>query len=284
MPNATPRWISLTTDFGLDDPFVGTMKAVIAGIYPQARVIDLTHGVQPFNVLDGAVKLWQGARYFPSATIHVAVVDPGVGSERRSLLAHIGNYYYVAPDNGLLTWILDDAEAAQQPVSVRQLTNEEYFLPGSSRTFHGRDIFAPVAANLAAGVAAEEFGPLIAEHGHATRGSQPLAKLGNTRASRKTSADRSSVEIDGVVLLADRFGNLLTNIRREDLLPHSPEKIALHVGDKTITKLCRHFAEGARGKAVALFGSSGLLEIAVNCGSAQELLKLGPGTSVTLRA
>jgi S-adenosyl-L-methionine hydrolase (adenosine-forming) len=282
--NSPPsKWISLTTDFGLDDPFVGTMKGVIAAICPDAHVIDLTHGVRAFSVIEGAIKLWQGARYFPAGTIHVAVVDPGVGSDRRPLLARVGNYFYVAPDNGLLTLILEDAEAAQQPVSVRALTNEEYFLPGDSRTFHGRDIFAPVAANLAAGIAEEEFGPLIHEHGRAVNGEAPLIKLAHTRAVRKVSHDKNVSEIEGIVLLTDRFGNLLTNIRRQDLPAHPAAEFSLQVGDRKITTLCRHFAEGQPGEAVAIFGSSGLLEVVVNRGNAAALLSISPGAAVILR-
>jgi S-adenosylmethionine hydrolase len=282
MMQTQTKWISLTTDFGLDDPFVGTMKAVIAGMCPQARVIDLTHGVQPFAVLEGAIKLWQGARYFPAGTIHVAVVDPGVGSTRRPLLVRAGSYSYVAPDNGLLCWVLEDAEAAGETVWARALTNEEYFLPGGSHTFHGRDIFAPVAANLAAGVAEEEFGPLVMEHGR-TVNAPPLIRLPNTRAVRKVGTDGKSVELEGLVLLSDRFGNLLTNIRRDDWNDHGKTAIQLQIGGGEVRKLCRHFAEGGDGEAVALFGSSGLLEIAVNGGSAKELLGVGAGARVLLR-
>jgi S-adenosylmethionine hydrolase len=278
------KWISLTTDFGLDDPFVGTMKGVIAGICPQARIIDLTHGVQPFNVVEGAIKLWQGARYFPSGTVHVAVVDPGVGSDRRPLLGHFGACYYIAPDNGLLSWVLADAEAADLPIWVRHLTNEEYFLSAGSRTFHGRDIFAPVAANLAAGVSEEEFGPLIVEHGRTVKASPPLVKLANTRATRTGASNGEGVEIHGAVLMTDRFGNLLTNIRRDDLPTHAGSMFALRIGDTDITKLSQHFAEGMPGEPVALFGSSGLLEIAVNRGNAQQLLRAEPGETVVLRS
>jgi S-adenosyl-L-methionine hydrolase (adenosine-forming) len=283
MTSPTHNWISLTTDFGLDDPFVGTMKGVIAGICPDARVIDLTHGVRAFSVLEGAIKLWQGARFFPAGTIHVAVVDPGVGSDRRPLLTRAGNYFYVAPDNGLLTWILEDAEAAQKSVSVRALTNEQYFLPGDSRTFHGRDIFAPVAANLAAGVAEEEFGPLIHQHGRAVKGEAPLVKLEHTRAVSKVFNDENRVEMQGVVLLTDRFGNLLTNIRREDWPLHLTSNFSLQVADRKITTLCRHFAEGKPGELIAIFGSSGLLEIVVNRGSAAELLGVSLGAVVIMR-
>lgn len=283
MTSPPTKWISLTTDFGLDDPFVGTMKGVIAGICPGARVIDLTHGVRAFSVLEGAIKLWQGARYFPAGTIHVTVVDPGVGSDRRPLLVRAGNYFYVAPDNGLLTWVIEDAEAAQQSVQVRALTNEEYFLPGDSRTFHGRDLFAPVAANLAAGIAEEEFGPLIYERGHPLKGEAPLVKLADTRSVRKDSDDGKSAEIEGVVLLTDRFGNLLTNIRRNDWPLDSASNFALTIGDKKITALRRHFAEGKPGEPIAIFGSSGLLEIVVNRGNASELLGATPGAAVILR-
>jgi S-adenosylmethionine hydrolase len=139
--------ITLTTDFGLSDHFVGVMKGVILGIEPAAQIVDISHGVQPYQIVDGAFTIAQAYRYFPKKTIHVVVVDPGVGSARRPLLAEMGGQYFVAPDNGVLSMVF-----AREKPKVRHITNERYFLHPLSRTFHGRDVFSPVAAHLAAGV------------------------------------------------------------------------------------------------------------------------------------
>lgn len=272
--------ISLTTDFGLRDPFVGTMKGVIAGICPDARVIDITHGVAPFQILDGAIKLWQAARYFPAGTIHVAVVDPGVGSERRPILAKFGEQWFIAPDNGLLTWVLDEAVTSPRriaaDVSVWQLENTKYFLPEPGHTFHGRDIFAPCAAHLARGVNPASFGRRLVDAGQFVTGSAPLVPLENTRAVRTGEGGW-----EGRVLLADRFGNLLTNFRTLDF-PAGLSGWKLEVAGRIIATFHTNYAAGADGEPFAIFGSSGLLEIAVNRGSAEKILGLSAGASVRL--
>jgi len=280
MPNSTSPLISLTTDFGLRDPFVGTMKGVIAGICPEARVIDVTHEVDPFHILDGAIKLWQAARYFPAGTIHVAVVDPGVGSERRPLLVKLGEQWFIAPDNGLLTWVLDEAAQNSSQVTAQisawQMENTKYFLPERGSTFHGRDIFAPCAAHLAAGAAPESFGPALLNAGQSVTGIAPLVRLDGTRPAR--TADGGW---EGRVLLADHFGNLLTNFR----LPDFPDRLSiwkLEVAGKTIAKYHTNYASGSEQAPFAIFGSSGLLEIAVNRGSAEKLLGVSAGAAVRL--
>ena len=265
LPATTPACpnITLTTDFGLADPFVGMMKGVIAGICPQARVIDITHGVEPFHILDGAVKLWQAARYFPAGTIHVAVVDPGVGSERRALLVRIGEQWFIAPDNGLLSWVVGNAAA---DVEVWLLEDSSYFLPGPGHTFHGRDIFAPCAAHLACGVAPGNFG-------HAVQPSS-LVRLQDMPVS--VGADSS---VEGRIVVVDRFGNLLTNIRGSSV----PEKFDLEIGGHLVREHFNHYAAGRLGVPFAIVGSSGLLEIAVTQASAAEILKVRSGAIVTLR-
>jgi len=153
--------LTLTTDFGLKDGFVGTLKGVIWGIYPEAQIADLSHAIAPQNVLEGAYALWRAYSFFPPGTVHVAVVDPGVGTQRRPLAMRAGMWYFVGPDNGLFTPVLADAEKNGWPVEVVHLTNKDYWLPGVSHTFHGRDIFAPVAAHLAKGVPLIELGQPI---------------------------------------------------------------------------------------------------------------------------
>src|ERR1700680_1803771 len=155
--------ITLTTDFGTSDHYAGTMQGVILGIAPTARIVDISHDVQPFEITDGAFTIAQAYPYFPTKTIHVVVVDPGVGSARRPLLAEMGGQYFIAPDNGLLSMIFA-RESARGQVKVRHITNERYFLKPLSRTFHGRDVFAPVAAHLASGIPPAKFGARIEDH------------------------------------------------------------------------------------------------------------------------
>jgi len=268
--------ISLTTDFGLRDPFVGIMKAVIAGLSPEARVIDITHGVEPFHILDGAIKLWQATRYFPAGTIHVAVVDPGVGSERRPILAQLGAQWFIAPDNGLLTWVMEEAAQSSDDISVWQLENAEYFLPALSHTIHGRDIFAPAAAHLALGADPETFGRRLIAAGVSVTGTALLARLDSTRAVKISEGTW-----EGQVLLADRFGNLLTNFRLRDF-PHGLAGWEVEVAGTTLAAFHANYAAGVEGEPFAIFGSSELLEIAVNRGSAKQLLSVSAGADVRL--
>ncbi|HET9087472.1 MAG TPA: SAM-dependent chlorinase/fluorinase, partial [Acidobacteriaceae bacterium] len=264
--NRTPL-ISLTTDFGLLDPFVGTMKGVIASICPGAQVVDLTHGVEAFSILDGALAIWQGWRYFPADTIHVVVVDPGVGSERQAILSRMGDFWFIAPDNGVLTLVERDVRRAGGAIEHRMIQNPEYRLPAPSHTFHGRDIFAPAAAHLAAQiergeVAFESFGP-------------PVASSIQLPVPDPVHLPDGSVE--GVILKADRFGNLLTNLAAADL-PEDGRDLAIEIGARRITHFARFFAEAHPGELVAIIGSSGLLEIVMNRGSAREETPAEAGT------
>src|SRR5690349_21794857 len=143
--------ITLTTDFGLRNGFVGIMKGVIYRIAPQVEIVDISHGIAPQDVHEGAYTLWRAVPFFPPSTIHVYVVDPGVGTQRRALAARLGEHYFVGPDNGLLTPLIEEAERNHQPIEFIHLNNPKYWLPKISRTFHGRDIFAPTAAHLATG-------------------------------------------------------------------------------------------------------------------------------------
>ncbi|MHB8302465.1 MAG: SAM hydrolase/SAM-dependent halogenase family protein [Acidobacteriaceae bacterium] len=263
--------VSLTTDFGLVDPFVGAMKGVIAGICPSAQVIDVTHSIAPFDVLDGALAIWQAWRYFPAETIHVVVVDPGVGSERQPILSRLGEFWFIAPDNGVLTMVERDVRRGGGKIEHRRIQNPKYMLPAQSRTFHGRDIFAPAAAHLATqiergSVAAETFGPVIEE----------IIQL-----PIPEPVHNSDGSVEGVVLKSDRFGNLLTNVAARDL-PHPTEKRVIAIGDVRITRFVRFYAEVPQSEIFAIVGSSGLLEIAMNCGSAKEETGITPGTKFRL--
>jgi S-adenosylmethionine hydrolase len=254
--------ITLTTDFGLSDHFVGVMKGVILGIQPAAEVIDISHGVEPYAIADGAFTIAQAYRYFPKKTIHVVVVDPGVGSARRPLLAEMAGQFFVAPDNGVLSMIF----AREQP-KVRHITNESYFLQPVSRTFHGRDVFSPVAAHLAAGVTPAKFGKRIEDYLRASF-DQPRHTGKNTWA--------------GTILKADRFGNLVTNFHIDQFPDISTQAFSLKAGPRAITRLALTFSECAAGDLFAIVGSSGYLELAVNQRSAAKALGCGAGTPVEL--
>jgi len=243
---------------------VGVLKGVILKINPDAQIVDITHGVAPFDLLDGAMAIANAYSYFPPRTIHVVVVDPSVGTDRRPLLVSGQNQYFIAPDNGVLSGVYDK----EQNFVVRHLTAEHYFLQPVSRTFHGRDIFAAVAGWL-------------------SKNWQP-ASMGEEITDFKRFALPRPKEADGlvkgVVLKVDSFGNLITNFRSEDLPEGALEKgeIKLQVGSHTVSKLVPTFANGNAGEAIAYVGSSGLVEIGVNKGNASKTLGLGRGTPVLL--
>lgn len=238
------------------------MKAVVLGIAPRARIIDITHEVTPFEVGEGAYTLAQAYSYFPKKTIHVVVVDPGVGSTRRAILAEMAGHYFVAPDNGVLSMVL-----AREKAKVRHITNEKFMLHPVSRTFHGRDVFSPVAAHLAAGIPPARFGKLIDDHLRLT--------LDQPRRSGKRSWT-------GAVLKVDRFGNLITNLHIDDFPQITGRPFDLNIGLEKINRLALTFTECDPGEAFAIVGSSGYLEVAVNQGSAARALGCGAGSPVEL--
>ncbi|HUN62681.1 MAG TPA: SAM-dependent chlorinase/fluorinase [Candidatus Sulfotelmatobacter sp.] len=256
--------ITLTTDYGTDDHLVGVLKGVILKINPDAQIIDITHAVAAYDLLDGALQIASAYAYFPPRTIHVIIVDPGVGTERRPILVSGQNQYFVAPDNGVLSAVYD----REQNFTVRHLTSEHYFNLPVSKTFHGRDVFAPVAAWLSKHWQPASMGEVIEDF---KRFAMPKPKEAN--GSWK-----------GVVLKVDSFGNLITNFRAEDLSPESLEKgqIQLHVGNHNVTRMVHMFASGNAGEPVAYMGSSGYLEVAVNKGNAAKQLGIGRGTPVVL--
>ena len=243
------RLITLLTDFGYDDPFVAIMKGVVSRINPAARFIDLSHNVPPQDVFHGALILRSAAPYFPTGTIHVAVVDPGVGSSRRPLLIEAEDASFIGPDNGVLSLALSDKKITR----IIELCNKAYFLAPTSATFHGRDVFAPVAAHLSLGVPAEDFGPALADY----------AKLAWPRS---VQGDGS---VQGEIIYIDRFGNLITSIAASELrtIAHKPLTISLR--SYTLQGLHDNYSSGAGQDLIALINSWQLLEIARFCGSAQ---------------
>jgi len=258
--------ITLTTDFGSNDHFVGVMKGVILEIVPEAQIVDICHSVQSFDVLDGALTISQAYSYFPSRTVHVVVVDPGVGTARRPILASCDKYHFVAPDNGVLSLVY----GREERMHVRHITAEHYFLQPVSNTFHARDIFAPVAAWLAKEVDSQKFGDEIDEY---VRFSAPKPKaVGEGR-------------LRGVVLKVDRFGNIVTNITPKDapmIFGADAKAFKIVVGSREITEIHSTYAEGAPGEVFGVLGSMGFLEIASNRAAAAQLTGAGKGNEVSI--
>ena len=254
--------IALLTDFGVRDHYAGTMKGVVLGICPDATLVDITHDVAPHDVLAGALELSAAYRYFPQGTIFLVVVDPGVGSARRGIAAEAGDHRFVAPDNGVLSLVFDETP----PRRVVELTERRYARPTVSRTFEGRDRFAPAAAWLAKGIELQALGRPVAA---------PVQRLEIPRP--RVGAD----DIEGEVLRVDRFGNLITNIdRRAFERIASGKALSISVGDRQVSRVVSTYADVARGELCALFGSSDHLEIAASGGSAAAELTAGRGAAV----
>lgn len=255
--------IALLSDFGSTDHYVGTMKGVMLGICPDATLVDITHGIAPHDVLDGALELAAAYRFFPAGTIFLAVVDPGVGSSRRGMAAELGDYRFVCPDNGLLTAVARELP----PKKLVELTERRYARPTVSRTFEGRDRFAPAAAWLAKGIQMPALG-------------RNLADFQRIDIPQVTVTDD---EVRGAVLRIDGFGNLVTNIDRKSF-----EKFArgagVHVngGGATVGRLVATYADIQPGEVCALFGSTDHLELAANAGSAAIALGLARGAVVAI--
>lgn len=256
--------ITLTTDFGLADPYVAEMKAVILRINPDARIVDITHQVEKFNIRNGAFILAAASPYFPKGTIHVAVVDPGVGTKRKPILVETEKDFFIGPDNGVLTL----AAKNQGIKHVYEITNPKFMLPKISQTFHGRDIFAPAAAYLSKGIKPSEFGPEVRKF--TVPKFAKVAKKGDT--------------LIGEVIHVDDFGNIITNFTVEHLKALGVEDcVDLRLGSNRLTlKLCKAYAEVEAGKPLAIIGSHDFLEISVNMGSAARAFKVKVGDTVTL--
>jgi len=255
--------ITLTTDFGRRDPFVGIMKGVILSICPTARLVDLTHAVEPQDVLGASLALAAALPFFPAGTVHLVVVDPGVGGRRRPLAVRTGGHYFVGPDNGVLTPALGGPRW-----TAVALTAPEYRLPEVSRTFHGRDVFAPAAAYLAAGVPLERLGAMVADP---VRAPVPGSRL-------------EGDVLVGEVLAVDRFGNLITSIEAGQLAALAGDgPVAVEVSGRPVAGLVEAYAAGEDGQPAAIIGSTGRFEIFVRGGSAREALGVGRGAPVRIR-
>jgi S-adenosylmethionine hydrolase len=254
--------ITLTTDFGTTDHFVGTMKGVISGIAPRASLVDITHEILPYDINEAAFVIAQAWRYFPKGTIHLVVIDPGVGSERRPILCEAAGQFFIAPDNGVLSMIYD-----AEPHKVRAITNQKFMRKEVSRTFHGRDVFAPAAAHLARGTDPGKFG-------------KPIRDYIRSFILKPQQIGRDNWT--GVILKVDRFGNLITNLHIDDFAGVKTRPFELRIGLERIRRLALTYSETAIGEVFAIVGSSGYLEIAANQASAARTLGCGAGAGVEI--
>ena len=252
--------IALLTDFGTKDYFVGAMKGVILSINKGVNIIDITHEINPQDIQGAGFTLKACYKNFPNKTIFVAVVDPGVGSDRRAILVETLDYFFIAPDNGLLSFVFEE----EKNFRVFELTNYKFFNKPVSNTFHGRDIFSPVGAYLSSGIKPEEFGGEIKDFLY-------------QKASKIRQVDEKTLEAE--IVHIDQFGNLITNLKKDDL----PQNYGLEINGRKIKTFQTHFAEGEKDKLFMIFGSTGFLEIAIFQDSAKKILSAKVGQKVNVK-
>ncbi|NQT10365.1 MAG: SAM-dependent chlorinase/fluorinase [Desulfobacteraceae bacterium] len=259
--------ITLITDFGVDDEYVGVMKGVILSVNPAAIIVDITHHIEPQDLIQAAYIIKYSFKYFPEGTVHVVVVNPGVGSERAIIALEMTGHIFLTPDNGVLTFLMDEANIG----SIVRVENSRYFLESVSRTFHGRDIFAPVAAHLSKGIGIKALGV-------------PIDRIDLERLSVKHAGISSSGELVGTVVSVDRFGNLITNIDAKSLDKFckacKEERLEFRIGKKKIIGLSKTYENVLPQSPLAIIGSRGYLEIAVNCGNARRYFTADRGDTV----
>lgn len=254
--------ITLTTDFGLQDYYVSAMKAVILGIAPEVRVVDISHDIPSQDIMAGSWILRNSALLFPSGTVHTVVVDPGVGTDRKAIALQIEDHYFVGPDNGIFSLLTEEYD-----YKAVSLTNKKYWRDETSKTFHGRDIFAPVAAHLSQGVALEELG-------------EPLDELVTYRWTVPI-ADKDGLQ--GMVIHIDKFGNLVTNLSEsliEDVI--DGKNVKIYVGNTILDEIVPTFGSVPDGEPAAFIGSSGMLEVGINKGNAEQMLGVQKGAQISL--
>jgi S-adenosylmethionine hydrolase len=255
--------ITLLTDFGTRDGYPGVMKGVIWKIAPGVQIADITHSIKPQNIMHGALALARTAPFFPSGTIHVAVVDPGVGTQRRPIGLKLGDHFFIGPDNGLFTLVLERAEANHDAIQIVHLDKSEYWLPAISRVFHGRDIFSPCAAHLAIGVALSDLGTQIDD---------PI------RLNYPHPVSIPGGGLRGQVIEIDTFGNCSTNIESSHLFPIGD--VSVRVADQRIDGLVNTFGDRPEGTLIALYGTAQDLIISIVNGDAAHSLNISIGDCV----
>jgi S-adenosyl-L-methionine hydrolase (adenosine-forming) len=260
------RIVTLTTDFGLTEHYVGAMKGVILSVHPEAKIVDICNSVQSYDVLDGAITIANAYRHYPSDTIHVVVVDPGVGTVRRPIVATTERHIFLAPDNGVLSLVYEREER----LSVRHITSEHFFQNPVSNTFHGRDVFASVAGWMSKGVEAVKLGDEITDF---VRFAAPKPK------------PLSPTSVKALVLRVDKFGNLITNLRPEDvpqLFQEPTPAFTLTVGKAQVTKVHSNYSQAAPGELFAILGSMGYVEVSANRAPAAALAGVNKGAEVNI--
>ena len=264
-----PRVITLTTDFGTSDAYVGVMKGVILGINPNVKIVDITHAVPPQDIHEAALLIHSAHRYFPKGTIHVIVVDPGVGSDRQAIVCQTSDAVFVCPDNGILTYLLREIENRGEKLkNVVAIHNRDYHLPEVSNTFHGRDIFAPVAAHLSLGVPLTNIGLPVE---NLVQLPIPILEVSNDK-------------LVGQIVKIDSFGNAITNISENALSGFFKRSVyEISVRSVSLRQLNTSYAGSEIGEPLAIIGSSGMLEIAINGGSAEKVLELKRGDIVAVQ-
>ncbi|MDR4505590.1 MAG: SAM-dependent chlorinase/fluorinase [Candidatus Scalindua sp.] len=257
--------ITLITDFGLQDGYVGVMKGIITGINPSANIIDISNMIENQNIFQAAYILNSSYKYFPKGTIHIVVVDPGVGSERKILCLKTDDYLFLAPDNGALSFVTTDTKS----FSFTSVTNKEFFLTEPSNTFHGRDIFAPVAAYLSKGTNHQKLGEKI----------DKIRKIDLPKPIRSPGGT-----LTGEVIYVDHFGNLITNITSKIInrMQVKSQKLSIIAGEKRIDKISTSYTDVKEKEVLAIIGSTGFLEISVNQGNAENILALQKGDKLIL--
>ncbi len=253
--------ITLTTDFGLQDYYVSAMKAIILGIAPDVRLVDISHDIPSQDIMAGSWILRNSAMLFPSGTVHTVVVDPGVGTDRNSIALKIEDQYFVGPDNGIFSPLTEERD-----FKAVCLTNKKYWREDTSNTFHGRDIFAPVAAHLSRGVELEELG-------------DPIDELVTYRWTVPI-ADKDGLQ--GMVIHIDKFGNLVTNLSQSLIEEFKDKNVKIYLGNTILEEIVTTFGSVPDGEPVAFIGSSGMLEIGINKGSAEEMLGVQKGAQISV--
>ncbi len=261
--------ITLISDFGVNDEYVGVMKGVILSINPAAIIVDITHHIEPQDLIHAAYIIKHSFKYFPEGTVHVVVVDPGVGSDRAIIALEMTGHIFLAPDNGTLTLLMDEGNIG----SIVRVEDSRYFLESVSRTFHGRDIFAPVAAYLSKGIGIKALGV-------------PINKIGLKRLFVEHASISDSGELVGAVVFIDRFGNLITNIDEKSLDKFckacNKKRLEFRIGQNKIIGLSKSYESALPQNPLAIIGSRGYLEIAVNCGNARSYFMADRGDTVTV--
>jgi len=261
--------ITLLTDFGLNDEYVGTMKGVILSVNPSAMIIDITHNIDPHDITQAAFTIKSSYKFFPKGTVHVTVVDPGVGGSRVIIAIEMAGHTFLAPDNGILTLLIEERNIDK----IIRVDNKKFFLKSISQTFHGRDIFAPVSAHISSGTKINNIGT-------------PINKNDLVKLSIPEPRISGKGELIGAIISIDRFGNLITNIDLKCIenfcRPGGGKKPEIRIGNNKIIGLSTSYENNELNSPLAIIGSRGYLEIAVNCGSAKDYFKAEKGDTITV--